>query len=258
MAPRIGLLHSSEKFRLQRRLWRSGFRPHFHHQAAVFVESRERLAACLALYRPHPCHRSVKGRNRPPAASVCCVAVLCTSSTTKRRGTVHCDVSLQPPAAKRCSPAPAYASGSISRVPAGANAVGNRDRVQTWISWLQVLEDGRALKKLVAVITVPITLHSRAQIPYIFAIPSAWTLLLRLRFFVDFPHTIPLSRQRSFCALLLAPSLVTSQLLCLTTKASSPTQDLPNTPSVPNEEDVTISAITQEKNRPNLQAARQR
>ena len=48
------------------------------------------------------------------------------------------------------------------------------------------------------------------------------------------------------CHLLLAPSLVTSQLLS-PAKGSSPTQDLPNTPSVPNEEDVTISAITQEK-----------
>ncbi|MGA9967708.1 MAG: LPS-assembly protein LptD, partial [Terriglobales bacterium] len=48
------------------------------------------------------------------------------------------------------------------------------------------------------------------------------------------------------CHLLLAPSLVTSQLLS-PAKGSSPTQDLPNTPSVPNEEDVIISAITQEK-----------
>jgi LPS-assembly protein len=67
--------------------------------------------------------------------------------------------------------------------------------------------------------------------------------------FVRFPMT---SRTRFLitaafiCHLLLAPSLVTSQLLS-PDKASRPTQDLPNTPSVPNEEDVTISAITQEK-----------
>jgi LPS-assembly protein len=46
--------------------------------------------------------------------------------------------------------------------------------------------------------------------------------------------------------LLLAPSLVTSQLLSPAT-ASSQAQGLPNTPSTPKEEDVTISAITQEK-----------
>jgi LPS-assembly protein len=48
------------------------------------------------------------------------------------------------------------------------------------------------------------------------------------------------------CHLLLAPSLVTSQLLSAA-PASRPAQSLPNTPSVVNEEDVTIKAITQEK-----------
>jgi LPS-assembly protein len=48
------------------------------------------------------------------------------------------------------------------------------------------------------------------------------------------------------CHLLLAPSLVTSQLLPSAT-ASSPAQGLPDTPSALKEEDVTISAITQEK-----------
>src|SRR5271170_8023611 len=63
--------------------------------------------------------------------------------------------------------------------------------------------------------------------------------------FVRFPMT---SRTRFLitaafvCHLLLAPSLVTSQLRSPATAA----QDLPNTPSVPNEEDVTISAISQE------------
>jgi len=49
------------------------------------------------------------------------------------------------------------------------------------------------------------------------------------------------------CHLLLAPSLVTSELLSAAT-ASSPAQSLPNTPSVLNEEEVTIKAISQEKN----------
>ena len=49
------------------------------------------------------------------------------------------------------------------------------------------------------------------------------------------------------CHLLLAPSLVTSQLLS-PAPASSPAQSLPNTPSALKEEDVTISAISQEKN----------
>jgi LPS-assembly protein len=48
------------------------------------------------------------------------------------------------------------------------------------------------------------------------------------------------------CHLLLAPCLVTSQLLSAAT-ASSPAQSLPNTPSALKEDDVTISAITQEK-----------
>ena len=48
------------------------------------------------------------------------------------------------------------------------------------------------------------------------------------------------------CHLLLAPSLVTSQLLS-SAPASSPAQSLPDTPSALKEEDVTISAITQEK-----------
>ena len=48
------------------------------------------------------------------------------------------------------------------------------------------------------------------------------------------------------CHLLLAHSLVTSQLLAPTT-ASDSAQRLPNTPSALREEDVTISAITQEK-----------
>jgi LPS-assembly protein len=47
------------------------------------------------------------------------------------------------------------------------------------------------------------------------------------------------------CHLLLAHSLVTSQLLPATTP--SPAQNLPNTPSALREEDVTITAITQEK-----------
>jgi LPS-assembly protein len=47
------------------------------------------------------------------------------------------------------------------------------------------------------------------------------------------------------CHLLLAHSLVTSQLLPATTP--NPAQNLPNTPSALREEDVTISAITQEK-----------
>ena len=67
--------------------------------------------------------------------------------------------------------------------------------------------------------------------------------------FVRFPMT---SRTRFLitaafvCHLLLAPPLVTSQLLAPAT-ASSPAQSLPNTPSALKEEDVTISAITQEK-----------
>ena len=48
------------------------------------------------------------------------------------------------------------------------------------------------------------------------------------------------------CHLLLAPSLVTSQLRS-PASASDTAQDLPNTPSAPREEDVTISAISQEK-----------
>jgi LPS-assembly protein len=67
--------------------------------------------------------------------------------------------------------------------------------------------------------------------------------------FVRFPMT---SRTRFLitaafvCHLLLAPSLVTSQLRS-PTSASNGAQDLPNTPSAPREEDVTISAISQEK-----------
>jgi LPS-assembly protein len=49
------------------------------------------------------------------------------------------------------------------------------------------------------------------------------------------------------CHLLLAPSLVTSQLLA---SAQSSTQDLPNTPSVVRQEDVTIKALEQEKQGP--------
>ncbi len=48
------------------------------------------------------------------------------------------------------------------------------------------------------------------------------------------------------CHLLLAPSLVTSQLLA-PAASPDPAQSLPNTPSVLKEEEVTISAITQEK-----------
>jgi len=48
------------------------------------------------------------------------------------------------------------------------------------------------------------------------------------------------------CHLLLAPSLVTSQLRS-PAAAFRQAQGLPNTPSAPKEEDVTISAITQEK-----------
>lgn len=48
------------------------------------------------------------------------------------------------------------------------------------------------------------------------------------------------------CHLILAPSLVTSQLLSPPTTPVSP-QDLPNTPSALKEEDVTIRAISQEK-----------
>jgi LPS-assembly protein len=72
---------------------------------------------------------------------------------------------------------------------------------------------------------------------------------LSLGEFVRFPMT---SRTRFLitaafvCHLLLAPSLVTSQLRS-TASASRPEQSLPNTPSAPKEEDVTISAITQEK-----------
>jgi LPS-assembly protein len=61
--------------------------------------------------------------------------------------------------------------------------------------------------------------------------------------FVRFPMT---SRTRFLitaafiCHLLVAPALVTSQL-------RSAASNLPNTPSVPQEEDVTISAITQER-----------
>ena len=67
--------------------------------------------------------------------------------------------------------------------------------------------------------------------------------------FVRFPMT---SRTRFLitaafvCHLLLAPSLVTSQLRSPTSAATG-TQDLPNTPSAPREEDVTITAISQEK-----------
>src|SRR5271170_7997493 len=67
--------------------------------------------------------------------------------------------------------------------------------------------------------------------------------------FVRFPMT---SRTRFLitaafiCHLLLAPSLVTSQLLS-SASASRPAQNLPNTPSALNGEEVTISAITQEK-----------
>jgi LPS-assembly protein len=48
------------------------------------------------------------------------------------------------------------------------------------------------------------------------------------------------------CHLLCAPALVTSQLLSPAT-ASSAGQNLPNTPSAPRAEDVTITAISQEK-----------
>jgi len=48
------------------------------------------------------------------------------------------------------------------------------------------------------------------------------------------------------CHLLLAPSLVTSQLLAPSTAPVS-SQGLPNTPSVPREEEVTIRATSQEK-----------
>src|ERR1700733_4525022 len=48
------------------------------------------------------------------------------------------------------------------------------------------------------------------------------------------------------CHLLLAPSVVTSQLRSAAS-ASTPTQGLPNTPSVSSEEEVTIIANTQEK-----------
>jgi LPS-assembly protein len=67
--------------------------------------------------------------------------------------------------------------------------------------------------------------------------------------FVRFPMT---SRTRFLitaafiCHLLLAPSLVTSQLLS-SASSSGGDRSLPNTPSAPNEEDVTISAISQEK-----------
>ena len=67
--------------------------------------------------------------------------------------------------------------------------------------------------------------------------------------FVRFPMT---SRTRFLitaafiCHLLLAPSLVTSQLLSAPA-ASGHAQNLPNTPSAVNEEEVTIRAITQEK-----------
>jgi LPS-assembly protein len=70
--------------------------------------------------------------------------------------------------------------------------------------------------------------------------------------FVRFPMT---SRTRFLitaafvCHLLLAPSLVTSQLLS-PALAPSPDQSLPNTPSALKEEEVTISAITQEKSGP--------
>ena len=50
------------------------------------------------------------------------------------------------------------------------------------------------------------------------------------------------------CHLLLAHSLVTSQLL--PAAGSTPAQSLPNTPSVLRDEEVTITAITQEKNGP--------
>jgi LPS-assembly protein len=68
--------------------------------------------------------------------------------------------------------------------------------------------------------------------------------------FVRVPMT---SRTRFFitaafvCHLLLAPCLVTSQLPSPST-ASGAGQNLPNTPSTLQEEDVTISSITQEKN----------
>jgi LPS-assembly protein len=67
--------------------------------------------------------------------------------------------------------------------------------------------------------------------------------------FVRFPMT---SRTRFLitaafvCHLLLAPSLVTSQLLS-PAPAFAATQALPNTPSVPKEEEVTIRALSQEK-----------
>jgi LPS-assembly protein len=67
--------------------------------------------------------------------------------------------------------------------------------------------------------------------------------------FVRFPMT---SRTRFLitaafvCHLLLASPLVTSQLRS-PASVSDGVQDLPNTPSVPREEDVTISAISQEK-----------
>src|SRR5580658_8639774 len=67
--------------------------------------------------------------------------------------------------------------------------------------------------------------------------------------FVRFPMT---SRTRFLitaafvCHLLLTPSLVTSQLRS-PASASNTAQDLPNTPSAPREEDVTITAISQEK-----------
>jgi len=48
------------------------------------------------------------------------------------------------------------------------------------------------------------------------------------------------------CHLLLAHPLVTSQLLAPETKAN-PAQSLPNLPSAPKEEEVTITATTQEK-----------
>jgi len=48
------------------------------------------------------------------------------------------------------------------------------------------------------------------------------------------------------CHLLLAPALVTSQLLS-PAAASTSAQGLPNSPSALKEEDVTMSAITQEK-----------
>ena len=48
------------------------------------------------------------------------------------------------------------------------------------------------------------------------------------------------------CHLLLSPPLVTSQLLS-SPAPPSPSQGLPNAPSTPREEDVTITALTQEK-----------